>query len=109
MLLTAPDSDLNETSDHHSWFEYKNMDLKLEDLDSFLDTEQLKNNAQKIIDIIYHEVETHLNNDFTKVFLSGFSQGAALSMYIGYNIPERLGGVFALSGHQILDINDILN
>ena len=34
-----------------------------------------------------------------KVVLGGFSQGAAMTMYVGLQYPQRLAGLVALSGY----------
>jgi predicted esterase len=36
-----------------------------------------------------------------KIVLGGFSQGAALSLYVGYGLQQRLAGVVALSGYGV--------
>lgn len=35
----------------------------------------------------------------SKIIVGGFSQGAALSLYVGYSLPVKLAGVVALSGY----------
>ena len=47
-------------------------------------------------DLIKQEAELVPSN---KIILGGFSQGAAMSMYVGLQYPEQLAGIIALSGY----------
>ena len=50
-----------------------------------------------------------LGGDSSKVFIGGFSQGCAMSIYAGVSLPQKLGGIVALSGHLLptLDLSSV--
>ena len=50
-----------------------------------------------IKNVIKKETEI-LDNDPSKVFIGGFSQGGALSLYIVHTLEEMLGGVLVVGG-----------
>ncbi len=52
-------------------------------------------NSQKIMKIIRNEGK---RIGFEHIIVGGFSQGACMSYYIGYNLPFSLGGIIACSG-----------
>ncbi len=54
-------------------------------------------NQKRILETIDEEIK-YYNDNPSKVFLGGFSQGAAMSMHIGLEHKRRLGGVIAASG-----------
>jgi len=46
--------------------------------------------------LIDEEITNGRSSD--KIFLGGFSQGAAMSLYIGYQLPYSLGGIISIAG-----------
>jgi predicted esterase len=57
---------------------------------------------KRVLETIEKEIKFH-NDNPSKVFLGGFSQGAAMSMHIGLEYKRRLGGVIAASGFLLED------
>ena len=95
VLICAPFTEipkLNKTGT--SWFDIK-IPFTL-DNDSYNFNDVL-NNSKRIINLIDKEAE-ELNGNYSKIFLLGYSQGACMSMYIGFNIEHELGGIVSLSG-----------
>jgi len=58
---------------------------------------QIKHHKKKIVDSIDLSIQ-ELNLDPTQIFILGFSQGAALSLYTGLTDPKKYKGIIALSG-----------
>ena len=58
---------------------------------------QIKHHKEKISESIDLSIK-ELNLDPTKIFILGFSQGAALSLYTGLTDPKKYKGIIALSG-----------
>lgn len=54
--------------------------------------------SEFIIDIIKQEAKTYYDNDYSRIFLGGFSQGCALTYLIGLTFQEILGGLIGFSG-----------
>ena len=71
------------------------MEKKLKD-DS-IDINQLEDSSNRIKSLIREEAEL-LNNDYSKIFLSGFSQGACVSFHIGLTLEKLLGGIICFCG-----------
>ena len=77
--------------------------------------EQIKHHKKKIVDSIDLSIQ-ELNLDPSQIFILGFSQGAALSLYTGLTDPKKYKGIIALSGcisiqefeHEI-DLDHIMN
>ncbi|XP_063902364.1 acyl-protein thioesterase 1-like [Zophobas morio] len=61
------------------------------------DEEGVKRSAREIHKLIDHEVETGLASN--NIFIGGFSQGAAVSLYAGITYPGNLAGLIALSSY----------
>ena len=79
-----------------SWFNiYTNHGKEIKD-DS-IDINQLENASNRIKSLIREEAEL-LNNDYSKIFLSGFSQGACVSFHIGLTLEKLLGGIICFCG-----------
>lgn len=55
-------------------------------------------NAQIQISALIHR-ENERGVPIERIFLGGFSQGAAVSLYVGLRFPQRLAGIIALSGY----------
>lgn len=50
---------------------------------------------------VHQVIENHLSQGFVsqQIYIAGFSQGAAISLFSGLSYPHPLGGVVALSGY----------
>ena len=88
--------DVNEGKPTTSWFNI-NKKYGKEIREDSIDYNQLKSSSNLIIKIIKEEAEL-LNNDFSKIFLCGFSQGACLSFHIGLTLDKLLGGIICVCG-----------
>ena len=62
-----------------------------------IDLNQLEISSNRIKKIIKEEAEL-LNNDYSKIFLSGFSQGACVSFHVGLTLEKLLGSIICLCG-----------
>ncbi len=95
ILLTAPMSpvSINGGAVMTSWFDLIPPQINK----STYNIADVEKNQARVIECINQEVKFH-NEDSSKVFLGGFSQGAALSLHIGFESKHKLGGVLALSG-----------
>ena len=93
ILPCAPiqNADFNNGNPTTSWF---NGGVILEDT---IDYNELEKSSQYIKNIINEEVKL-LNGDYSKIFLSGFSQGACLSFHIGLSFEFLLGGIICFCG-----------
>ena len=65
--------------------------------DDSIDINQLESSSNRIKNIIKEEAEL-LNNDYSKIFLCGFSQGACLSFHIGLTLDKLLGSIICMCG-----------
>ena len=63
--------------------------------------------SNRIINIIKTEAKK-LNNDFSKIFIGGFSQGACMALYMGLATCFQLGGIIVCSGFLFpqMEINE---
>lgn len=106
ILLTAPDRSvtINFGMEMPSWFDYKQ--LGFTSLDESINCEELKESQERVTKVINDEVTNNLNGDYSKLFIGGFSQGAALSLYTAFELHENLGAVVCLSGHQLYENPD---
>ncbi|TFL03672.1 Phospholipase/carboxylesterase [Pterulicium gracile] len=76
-----------------SWFEISELPPTQ---DPNEDCQQIKNSVSAIEDLILGEV--HAGMDPKRIFLVGFSQGAALALIVALSTLYELGGVVSLSG-----------
>ena len=84
--------DFNTTS----WFDIlgiNNAPIYEEDI-VFSDMEK---NSERIKQIIENEVK-NVQNNYTKIFVGGFSQGACMSYHIGLSFEHTLGGIIPFCG-----------
>jgi len=88
--------DVNNGKPTTSWFNITNKHGKEIKEDS-IDLNQLDISSNRIKKIIKEEAEL-LNNDYSKIFLSGFSQGACLSFNVGLTLENLLGSIICLCG-----------
>ncbi len=77
-----------------SWFTVYDIPLVSRDSYDYPDAEK---SAKKVEEIINEEVKL-LNGDYSKIFLSGFSQGACLTFHIGLSFEFLLGGIACFCG-----------
>ena len=101
IFLTSPEVDfpflgLTKT---HRWFE-TNLNWDFLNLNSYKDACKSSERVQKVIET---EVESY-NGEASKVFIGGFSQGAAMSLMIGLESKYEIGGVVMLSGFGFPEI-----
>ena len=69
-----------------------------------IDFNDIIKNSQKIMKIIKNEGK---KIGYDHIIVGGFSQGACMSFYIGYNLPFSLGGIIVCSG-KLFDEVEIL-
>jgi phospholipase/carboxylesterase len=60
----------------------------------------VRDSAQRIEALIARERERGMPAD--RILLAGFSQGAALALFVGVRHPETLAGIMVLSGLELL-------
>ena len=66
-----------------------------------IDFNDIIKNSQKVMKIIKNEGK---KIGYDKIIVGGFSQGACMSYYIGYNLPFILGGIIVCSGKLFEDV-----
>ena len=79
-----------------SWFDLKGINndvIKEKDMD--FDDMEISGNLIK--HLINEEVK-NVNNDYSKIFIGGFSQGACMSYHIGLSFEHTLGGLLNFCG-----------
>lgn len=75
-----------------AWYDIKTLSSRdHEDFDG------LPESSQRIEKLIKTEIENGI--PASRIVVGGFSQGAALSLYTGFRLSERLGGIIAMSGY----------
>ncbi len=98
ILPCAPvqNADFNKGKPTTSWF---NISAKYggEIYEDCIDYNQLEMSSNKIKKIIHEEAKL-LKGDYSKIFVSGFSQGACLSFHIGLSFEYLLGGIACFCG-----------
>jgi len=67
--------------------------------DEIFGRQEIIDNGKTITELIDQEAKA-LGGDYSKVFLGGFSQGCAMSLYVGLSIPQKLGGIIAYAGYN---------
>ena len=70
-------------------------DIKQIDVDRHVDTDQLRQSADWVHDLIDREMERGLPSE--RIMVAGFSQGGAVSFEAALTFPHRLAGIMALS------------
>lgn len=84
-----------------SWFDIQHLPPYPIEFDEANITESIRNIEQIIL------TEVHSGRDPKRIFLVGFSQGAALSLMTGLTTLQDIGGIASLSGwipHRIRDV-----
>lgn len=95
ILPTAPalKVTLNSGMEMPAWYDIYSLDENARE-----DFEGVSKSSKQLIKLIEEEVKTSgLRMD--QIFIGGFSQGGAISLYTGLNLKERIGGVVSLSGY----------
>lgn len=94
VLLTAPVGPvtINNGMNMNSWYDIKALDGNKDSVDEI----DVTNSAKRVIEAI--EKEAKIVKDYNKIFLGGFSQGAAMTLHIGLNQGFTLGGLIVFSG-----------
>ena len=72
-------------------------DILGEDLEGREDAVSIRASAALIEALISHEISRGIAAD--RIVLAGFSQGCAMTLYVGLRQAQRLGGLVALSGY----------
>lgn len=103
IFLKAPIKDVTYKNLKHvtSWYDYFFFPMNSTDSYNFED-------AIKSRDIIKETIDNEaklLNNSFDRIIIGGHSQGACMSLFIGYTIENLLGGVISLSGALFEEAN----
>jgi phospholipase/carboxylesterase len=83
---------INQGYEMRAWYDL--YDLSFENDEDELGMERSSLSINKLIeDQIYFGIPSE------KIIIGGFSQGAAMSFYLGLKYPKKLGGIAALSGY----------
>ena len=88
--------DVNNGKPTTSWFNISPKHGK-EIQEDIIDFNQLETSSIRIKNIIKEEEEL-INNDYSKIFLCGFSQGACLTFHIGLTLDKLLGSIICICG-----------
>lgn len=95
--------------DGHVWYKsFKKPECGLDD-DCAYDIPSIKEVGAHIEALIKHEAKP-LNDDYKKVYLGGFSQGAQMTMYTQLaQIDFALGGAIVMDGYPLPPLCDMPN
>lgn len=93
ILLTAEKGQVSANNNFmlNSWFNILNYSGE----GNFVDELDVKKSYERIFKFINQELETV---NYKNIFIGGFSQGAAMALYAGLNLPEDIGGIIGISG-----------
>ena len=93
ILMNAPKepSSLLGGAPVNQWYDI--LDLK----EGKVDEVSLEASTQRVLSVV-HEEALLLREDYTKIFVGGFSQGCCLSFNVALKCPIRIGGLIGLSG-----------
>ncbi len=83
-----------------AWYDIRHQDINMEH-----DKHGIEKSADAIQLFIQREIERGIAP--SRIFLAGFSQGAAMALYVGIRQKEALAGIIALSGY-VLTPNDVV-
>lgn len=94
VLLAAPlkEVSINNNAKMNSWFNITNIKPGVFEY-NFSDILSSAKLVEKQIEKEYESIQ-----DYSNIFLGGFSQGAILSAHIGLSFAHKLGGIIACSG-----------
>ena len=95
ILLNAPVMPITKLKGRtvSSWFNYIT--------DNSYDFNDIIKNSHKIMKIIKNEGK---KIGYDQIIVGGFSQGACMSYYLGYNLPFLLGGIISCSGELFKEV-----
>ncbi|MBM3359950.1 MAG: carboxylesterase [Betaproteobacteria bacterium] len=85
---------INQGFEMRAWYDLSDLSLKKDEDEDELGMERSSLIIQKLI-----EEQISLGIPSEKIIIGGFSQGAAMSFYIGLKYHKKLGGIAALSGY----------
>ncbi|HET9107440.1 MAG TPA: dienelactone hydrolase family protein [Steroidobacteraceae bacterium] len=77
------------------WYDLRNVDRQLQQ-----DEEAIRASCAAVGALIRRECARGIPSE--RIVLGGFSQGAAMSLFIGPRFPSKLAGVIALSGYRLI-------
>lgn len=77
------------------WYDLRNTDRQLQQ-----DEEAIRASCAAVEALIRRECGRGIPSQ--RIVLGGFSQGAAMSLFVGPRFPARLAGVIALSGYRLI-------
>ena len=98
VLLTAPTREvtLNMGMQMTSWYDIVSLDTS--GLSKNIDLNQLNESWDIILNFVDQEAQI-FDNDYSKVFIGGFSQGWWMAYSTFLNCKHTIGGLIAVSGH----------
>ena len=82
---------------YNAWYDYLTGHCEKEPL---INEKQLLESRVKLHKIINKAVEYH-NNDYSKIFISGMSQGCCMALDSGFSFNKKIGGIIGFKGHVI--------
>ncbi len=85
---------INQGFEMRAWYDLYDLSLKKDEDEDELGMERSSLIIQKLI-----EEQISLGIPSEKIIIGGFSQGAAMSFYLGLKYHKKLGGIAALSGY----------
>ena len=77
------------------WYDLRNTDRQLQQ-----DEQAIRASCAAVDALLRRECERGIPS--RRIVLGGFSQGAAMSLFVGPRFPARLAGVIALSGYRLI-------
>ncbi len=80
-----------------AWYDYFTSNIKTEEEINEADLIKSRNRIHKLI----LKEKTYHNNDTTKIFVGGYSQGCCQALDAGITFPEKLGGIIGFKGHIV--------
>ncbi|SFR44907.1 phospholipase/carboxylesterase [Marinobacter daqiaonensis] len=75
-----------------AWYDIKSLELGRS-----IDTQQLRDSAQAVAELVEQEVARGIPSE--RIIIAGFSQGGAVAYELGLSYPQRLAGILALSSY----------
>lgn len=89
-----------ETGTGRQWFSLKDYNFPLSEKDEYRVKDDINSQYKSVNNFIDEQVKKH-NYKYENVFLIGFSQGGAISLYSSFRFDKKLGGIISLSGFCI--------
>jgi len=89
---------------YRAWYDYLKEDVT--NTKGELNVNHLLEQNDKIHKIIDKENKRY--NDYKKIFICGYSQGATMALSAGLSYPHKLGGILVFKGHIPREIDDYL-